>query len=327
MNRLTEILQIKYPIIQGGMGNISSSRLAAAVSNAGGLGTVGVGTMLPDEIEAKLLALMNLTSRPFAVNIPITVSPFAEEAMELAEKYGAAAVSLSAGNPAPYISRLKSKGIKTIAVTASVRQAEKAEAAGADIISAEGYEAAGINSRLETTTLSLIPQICSRVNIPVAAAGGISDGRGMASVFMLGASAVQIGTRLIAVKEAPFHENYKKALLDASDASTVIVGRSTGQIRRILHTEYADFLLQKETENPSEYSFFTNEDYHKKGALEGDRVRGFMNAGQTAGLIADIPAVADLFKRMMEEAEEAIEKTASQFRVSVKPGSNKQDED
>ncbi|MGD6901136.1 NAD(P)H-dependent flavin oxidoreductase [Bacillus infantis] len=327
MNRLTEILQIKYPIIQGGMGNISSSRLAAAVSNAGGLGTVGVGTMLPDEIEAKLLALMNLTSRPFAVNIPITVSPFAEEAMELAEKYGAAAVSLSAGNPAPYISRLKSKGIKTIAVTASVRHAEKAEAAGADIISAEGYEAAGINSRLETTTLSLIPQICSRVNIPVAAAGGISDGRGMASVFMLGASGVQIGTRLIAVKEAPFHENYKKALLDASDASTVIVGRSAGQIRRILHTEYADFLLQKESENPSQYSFFTNEDYHKKGALEGDRVRGFMNAGQTAGLIADIPAVADLFKRMMEEAEEAIEKTASQFRVSVKPGSNKQDED
>ncbi len=318
MNRLTEILQIKYPIIQGGMGNISSSRLAAAVSNAGGLGTIGVGTMLPDEIEAKLLALMNLTSRPFAVNIPITVSPFAEEAMELAEKYGAAAVSLSAGNPAPYISRLKSKGIKTIAVTASVRQAEKAEAAGADIISAEGYEAAGINSRLETTTLSLIPQICSRVSIPVAAAGGISDGRGMASVFMLGASGVQIGTRLIAVKEAPFHENYKKALLDASDASTVIVGRSAGQIRRILHTEYADFLLQKESENPSEFSFFTNEDYHKKGALEGDRVRGFMNAGQAAGLIADIPAVADLFKRMMEEAEEAIEKTASQFRVFCK---------
>lgn len=318
MNRLTEILQIKYPIIQGGMGNISSSRLAAAVSNAGGLGTIGIGTMLPKEIEAKLLALRNLTSRPFAVNIPITVSPFAEEAMELAEKYGAAAVSLSAGNPAPYISRLKSKGIKTIAVTASVRQAEKAEASGADIISAEGYEAAGINSRLETTTLSLIPQICSRVNIPVAAAGGISDGRGMASVFMLGASGVQIGTRLIAVKEAPFHENYKNALLDASDASTIIVGRSAGQIRRILHTEYADFLLQKETENPSEYSLFTNEDYHKKGALEGDGVRGFMNAGQTAGLIADIPAVADLFKRMMEEAEEAIEKTAGQFRVFSK---------
>ncbi len=318
MNRLTEIFQIKYPIIQGGMGNISSSRLAAAVSNAGGLGTIGIGTMPPKEIEAKLLALRNLTSRPFAVNIPITVSPFAEEAMQLAEKYGAAAVSLSAGNPAPYISRLKSKGIKTIAVTASVRQAEKAEASGADIISAEGYEAAGINSRLETTTLSLIPQICSRVNIPVAAAGGISDGRGMASVFMLGASGVQIGTRLIAVKEAPFHENYKNALLDASDASTIIVGRSAGQIRRILHTEYADFLLQKETENPSEYSLFTNEDYHKKGALEGDGVRGFMNAGQTAGLIADIPAVADLFKRMMEEAEEAIEKTAGQFRVFSK---------
>ncbi|MCK6206925.1 NAD(P)H-dependent flavin oxidoreductase [Bacillus infantis] len=318
MNRLTEILQIKYPIIQGGMGNISSSRLAAAVSNAGGLGTIGIGTMPPKEIEAKLLALRNLTSRPFAVNIPITVSPYAEEAMQLAEKYGAAAVSLSAGNPAPYISRLKSKGIKTIAVTASVRQAEKAEASGADIISAEGYEAAGINSRLETTTLSLIPQICSKVNIPVAAAGGISDGRGMASVFMLGASGVQIGTRLIAVKEAPFHENYKNALLDASDASTVIVGRSAGQIRRILHTEYADFLLQKETENPSEYSLFTNEDYHKKGALEGDGVRGFMNAGQTAGLIADIPAVADLFERMMEEAEEAIEKTAGQFRVFSK---------
>jgi enoyl-[acyl-carrier protein] reductase II len=314
LNKLTEILKIQYPIIQGGMGNISSSRLAAAVSNAGGLGTIGIGTMLPKEIEAKLIALRGLTSKPFAVNIPISVSPFAEEAMELAEKFGAAAVSLSAGNPAPYIRRLKAKGIRTIAVTASVKQAVKAEASGADIITAEGYEAAGINSRLETTTLALIPQICSRVKIPVAAAGGISDGRGMASVFMLGASGVQIGTRLIAVKEAPFHENYKNALLDANDASTVIVGRNAGQIRRILHTEYADFLLQKETENPSEFSRFTHEDYHKKGALEGDAVRGFMNAGQTAGLIADIPSVADLFKRMMEDAEEAIEKTACQFR-------------
>jgi enoyl-[acyl-carrier protein] reductase II len=324
---MTEILNIRYPIIQGGMGNISSSRLAAAVSDAGGLGAIGIGTMHPKEIEAKLFALKSLTSKPFAVNIPISVSPFAEEAMELAEKYGAAAVSLSAGNPAPYINRLKTKGIRTIAVTASVRQAEKAAAAGADIISAEGYEAAGINSRLETTTLALIPQICSRVKIPVAAAGGISDGRGMASVFMLGASGVQIGTRLIAVKEAPFHENYKNALLEASDASTVIVGRSAGQIRRILHTEYADFLLQKETENPSGFSHFTNEDYHKIGALEGDAARGFMNAGQTAGLIADIPAVADLFKRMMEEAEEAIEKTACQFKnFSVKPVCKKQDE-
>ncbi|MFD1737204.1 NAD(P)H-dependent flavin oxidoreductase [Bacillus salitolerans] len=308
MNKLTQFLHIDYPIIQGGMGNISNAILTSSISNAGGLGTIGVGTMTPEEVERIVIETKEHTSKPIAVNIPISVTKFPEEMAELVIKYNVPIVSLSAGNPSPYIPVFKQKGIKIICVVATKKQAIKAEEAGADILVAEGYEAAGINSTLETTTLTLIPQIVSSVKIPVVAAGGIGDGRGLASILALGGSGVQMGTRFIATKEAPFHPNYKEALLKASDIDTVIVGRTVGKIRRLMNTSYAKSLLEYEKTGISEEEFtkLTSEEYHKIGALEGRLEEGFINSGQIAGLLDDLPSVEELIKRMIREAKDRI---------------------
>jgi enoyl-[acyl-carrier protein] reductase II len=305
MNRVTTLLNINYPIIQGGMGNISNAQLAAAVSEAGGLGTIGCGTMSVDQVEDIIVETKRLTTKPFALNIAIQVSPYVDELIELGIRYEVPVFSLSAGNPAPYIPILHEHNRKVIAVVASVKHAEKAEAAGADIIVAEGYEAAGINSSLELTTFTLIPQIVQKVDIPVVAAGGIGDGKGLAAALMLGAEGVQIGTRLIATKEAPFHDNYKKQLLEASGTDAIIIGRSFGRIRRVMKTNYATNLLEREREGLSmnEFAESTSENHHVIGALEGDADRGFINGGQVAGLIEDIPSVHDLLKNMMETAK------------------------
>ncbi|MGA9228137.1 MAG: DUF561 domain-containing protein [Mesobacillus sp.] len=309
MNGITSVLGIKYPIIQGGMGNISNAALTAAVSEAGGLGTIGAGTMSADEVEKIIVETKARTSKPFSVNVALSVSPNAVEVLRLAVKHQVPVVTLSAGNPAPFIPKLHESGIKVIAVVASVKQAKKAEAAGANILVAEGYEAAGINSNLETTTLALIPQIVGQVNIPVAAAGGIGDGKGLAAMLALGASGVQMGTRFIATSEAPFHEAYKQKLLQATDHETVIVGRSVGRIRRLLNTPYAEKLLEAEKlgVTADEFAELTSEELHKKGALEGNAERGFMNGGQVSGLISDIPTVQELLDRMVKEAKERLQ--------------------
>lgn len=308
MNGITSVLGIKYPIIQGGMGNISNAALTAAVSEAGGLGTIGAGTMSADEVEKIIVETKARTSKPFSINVALSVSPNAVEVLRLAVKHQVPVVTLSAGNPAPFIPKLHEAGIKVIAVVASVKQAKKAEAAGADLLVAEGYEAAGINSNLETTTLALIPQIVEQVNIPVAAAGGIGDGKGLAAMLALGASGVQMGTRFIATREAPFHEAYKQKILQATDHETVIVGRSVGRIRRLLNTTYAEKLLEAEKQGitPDEFAELTSEELHKKGALEGNAERGFMNGGQVSGLISDIPTVQELLDRMVKEAKERL---------------------
>lgn len=305
MNILTDILNIKYPIIQGGMGNISNAILTAAVSEAGGLGTIGAGTMPPEEVEKIIEETRSLTNKPFAVNVALSVSPYVKEILSLVIKHKIPAVSLSAGNPAPFIPKLHEKGVKVITVAASVRQALKAETAGADIIAAEGYEAAGINSSLETTTLVLIPQITGVVSVPVVAAGGIGDGKGLAAMLALGASGVQMGTRFIATKEAPFHPQYKQKIIEASDHETLIVGRSVGRIRRVLSTGYANKLLDYEKQGISldEFNKLTSEDYHKIGAINGNGDEGFMNSGQIAGLIADLPSVKELLDNMIEDAK------------------------
>ncbi|GAJ40251.1 NAD(P)H-dependent flavin oxidoreductase [Saccharococcus caldoxylosilyticus] len=310
MNDICRLLQIRYPIIQGGMGNISNAKLASAVSEAGGLGTVGVGTMPPDEVEEIIVETKRRTNRPFAVNIPLQVTPYLEEMVSLVLKHRVPVVSLSAGNPAPWIPRFAAQGIKVIVVTASVKQAKKAEAAGADIVVAEGYEAAGINSSLELTTMTLIPQIASAVNIPVVAAGGIGDGRGLLAALALGAQGVQLGTRLIATKDAPFHEAYKQLITNAEDNETVIVGRTVGRVRRIMRTPYAEKLLEYEKQGmpPEQFQEYTSEDRHRRGALHGDFHEGFVNAGQIAGLIDDVPTVAELFGQMMAEAKQQLGK-------------------
>ncbi|MDI2588663.1 DUF561 domain-containing protein [Psychrobacillus sp. NEAU-3TGS] len=309
-------LQITYPIIQGGMGNISNAQLAAAVSEAGGLGTIGCGTMSPKEVENIILETKALTIKSFAINIALSVTPFTEELIDLVIKHKVPIVSLSAGNPAPYIPLLHEQGVIVIALVASVKHAQKAEAAGADILVAEGFEAAGINSNLELTTFTLIPQIVKHVKIPVLAAGGIGDGKGLAAALMLGASGVQIGTRLIATKEAPFHDVYKENLLKASDTETLIVGRSVGRLRRILKTPYAVKLyeLDKTGMTLDQYSELTSEKQHLKGALDGDIEDGFMNSGQIAGLIEDIPTVKELIDEMMEEAENRMIKSAKELK-------------
>ncbi|GGA29528.1 NAD(P)H-dependent flavin oxidoreductase [Psychrobacillus lasiicapitis] len=313
---ICEKLQITYPIIQGGMGNISNAQLAAAVSEAGGLGTIGCGTMSPKEVENIILETKALTNKSFAINIAISVTPFTDELIDLVIKHKVPIVSLSAGNPAPYIPLLHEQGVIVIALVASVKHAQKAEAAGADILVAEGFEAAGINSNLELTTFTLIPQIVKHVKIPVLAAGGIGDGKGLAAALMLGASGVQIGTRLIVTKEAPFHDVYKENLLKASDTETLIVGRSVGRLRRILKTPYAMKLyeLDKTGMTLDQYSELTSEKQHLKGALEGDIENGFMNSGQIAGLIEDIPTVKELIDEMMEEAENRMIKSAKEFK-------------
>ncbi|WP_394140711.1 NAD(P)H-dependent flavin oxidoreductase [Cytobacillus oceanisediminis] len=312
MNTLTSVLNIKYPIIQGGMGNISNAILTAAVSEAGGLGTIGAGTMGPHEVEDIIVETKRRTEKPFAVNVALSVSPYVKEILSLVIKHKVPVVSLSAGNPAPFISKLHENGVKVITVAASVRQAIKAEAAGADIIVAEGYEAAGINSSLETTTLVLIPQIVNKVSVPVAAAGGIGDGKGLAAMLALGASGVQMGTRFIATKEAPFHTEYKKKIIEATDHETVIIGRSVGRIRRVLSTGYAHKLLNIEKEGISleKFNTLTSEDYHKKGALEGNGEEGFMNSGQISGLIADLPTVKELLDKMMGDANLQLQNAA-----------------
>jgi enoyl-[acyl-carrier protein] reductase II len=304
VHRITDILNIQYPIFQGGMGNISNAPLTAAVSEAGALGTIGVGTMTPEEVEKIILETKALTSKPFALNIPISVTPYLKEMLMLLLKHQIQIVSLSAGNPTPYIEKLHEKGIKVIAVVASIKHALKAEEAGVDILVAAGYEAAGINSPYETTTITLIPQIVKAVNIPVVAAGGIADGRGLAAAICLGASGVQMGTRFIATKEAPFHTNYKEKIIGADDTSTVIVGRSVGKIRRVLQAPYIEKLLDYEKNGitEEEYLALTNEDLHKRGALEGNDQEGFMNAGQIAGTVSDIPTVKELIAGMVKEA-------------------------
>lgn len=316
MKYVCDMLQIDIPIFQGGMGNISNAQLTSAVSEAGGLGTIGCGTMTPTQVEEIIIQTKKRTSRNFALNIAINVSPYTDELIQLIIKHKIPIVSLSAGNPVPYIAKLHEHDVKVIVLVASVKHAQKAEAAGADILVAEGFEAAGINSNLELTTFTLIPQIVKSVKVPVVAAGGIGDGKGLAAALMLGASGVQIGTRLIATQDAPFHDHYKNSLVNASDTETTIIGRSFGQLRRILKTPYSTKLDELEQAGlaPEQYRELTSEVNHVKGAIEGDLENGFINSGQIAGLINHIPTVEELFESMMNEALNQIEQTSNDLK-------------
>ncbi|MFD3447409.1 NAD(P)H-dependent flavin oxidoreductase [Microbacteriaceae bacterium 4G12] len=315
MNALCKLLQIQYPIIQGGMGNISNAILTAAVSEAGGLGTIGAGTMKPEEVEEIIIETKRRTNKPFSVNIAITVTPYAKQLVELVIKHEVPVVTLSAGNPGPIIPLLKEHNQKVIVVVASVKHAKKAEEAGADVLVAEGYEAAGINSSLEITTFTLIPQIVKNVNVPVVAAGGVGDGHGLLAALALGASGVQMGTRFIATQEAPFHDTYKTHILQASDTDTMILGRSVGKVRRVLKNNYAANIVKKEQEGmlPGQYDELTSEAQHILGALEGNMEAGFINGGQISGLISNIPSVKELLDSMMKEASGTLQELHTMF--------------
>lgn len=314
MNILCKRLGITFPIIQGGMGNISNAPLTAAVSEAGALGTIGAGTMSAEEVEQIIVDVKGLTMKSFCLNIPISVQPHLKEVVALVEKQEIPVVSLSAGNPAPFIKHFHSIGVKVICVVATVKQGLKAEAAGADVIVGEGYEAAGINSNFETTTLTLIPQLVDAVSIPVVAAGGIADGRGHLAMLALGAQGVQMGTRFVATKEAQVHEVYKRVIVESGDTDTVVVGRSVGRVRRLLNTDYAQklLLMEKQGIGLEEFNQLTGESHHITGAVNGNLKEGHVNGGQIAGMINDLPTVDELIKRMMEEAKTAYRKISFQ---------------
>ena len=302
--RITELLQTEYPIIQGGMAWVAEHRLAAAVSNAGGLGIIGAASAPAEVVREEVRKCKELTSRPFGVNIML-LNPNAEEVAKIVVEERVPVVTTGAGNPARFMEMWKKANVKVMPVVASVAMAKMMERTGADAVVAEGMESGGhIGS---TTTMALVPQVVDAVSIPVIAAGGIADGRGVAAAFMLGAEAVQMGTRFVASREAVVHENYKEQILRAKDIDSVITGASTGHPVRSLRNRMTREYLQLEKDNADfmELEKLTLGSL-RKAVVEGDTVNGTLMAGQIAGLIQEEKSCKEIIEEIMAQAEELI---------------------
>lgn len=299
--RVTDMLGIKYPIIQGGMAWVAEHHLAAAVSEAGGLGIIGAASAPVEIVQEEIRKAKELTDKPFGVNIML-LNPNAPEIARLVIEEKIAAVTTGAGTPEKYMDMWKEAGIKVIPVVASVAMAKRMERCGADAVVAEGMEAGGhIGSQ---TTMALLPQIVDAVDIPVIAAGGIGDGRGFAAVRMLGAEAVQMGTRFVVAEESIVHENYKERIIKAKDIDSVVTGQSTGHPIRILRNQMSKEYLKREKEGAS----FEELEMMTLGALrraviDGDVVRGSVMAGQIAGLIQKKQSCHEIIEEIMDQAE------------------------
>ena len=299
--RVTDMLGIKYPIIQGGMAWVAEHHLAAAVSEAGGLGIIGAASAPVEIVREEIQKAKELTDKPFGVNIML-LNPNAPDIARLVIEEKIAAVTTGAGTPEKYMDMWKEAGIKVIPVVASVAMAKRMERCGADAVVAEGMEAGGhIGSQ---TTMALVPQIVDAVNIPVIAAGGIGDGRGFAAVRMLGADAVQMGTRFVVAEESIVHENYKERIIKAKDIDSVVTGQSTGHPICILRNQMSKEYLKREKEGAS----FEELEMMTLGALrraviDGDVVRGSVMAGQIAGLIQKKQSCREIIEEIMGQAE------------------------
>lgn len=302
--RVTELLGIKYPIIQGGMAWVAEHHLAAAVSEAGGFGLIGAASAPADIVREEIRKAKELTNNPFGVNIML-LNPNAEDIANLVVEENIPAITTGAGTPEKFMAMWKDAGIKVIPVVASVAMAKRMERCGADAVVVEGMEAGGhIGSQ---TTMTLVPQIVDAVNIPVIAAGGIGDGRGFAAAWMLGAEAVQMGTRFVVADESIVHENYKERIIKAKDIDSVVTGQFTGHPIRILRNQMSKEYLQKEKEGAS----FEELEYMTLGALrkaviEGDVTRGSVMAGQIAGLIDRKQSCREIIEEVMNEAEKLL---------------------
>ena len=298
---ITELLGIQYPIIQGGMAWVAEHHLAAAVSEAGGLGLIGAANAPAEWVREQIRAAKNLTEQPFGVNIML-MSPYADEVAQVVAEEGVKVVTTGAGSPEKYMERWKQSGIRVIPVVASVALAKRMERCGADAVVAEGCESGGHVG--ESTTMALVPQVVDAVQIPVIAAGGIADGRGIAAGFMLGAKAVQMGTRFIATQEAQVHESYKNQVLRAKDIDTRVTGRSTGHPVRALRNEMTKRYLELEQEGASfeELEQLTLGGL-RRAVVEGDVRMGSMMAGQCAGLVREILPCSELVPQLMQEAK------------------------
>ena len=301
---ITELLGIKYPIIQGGMAWVAVFHLAAAVSNAGGLGIIGAGGAPAQWVREQILEAKKLTDKPFGVNIML-MNPEADEIAKILIEEGVKVVTTGAGNPAKYIKDWKTAGIKVIPVIASCALARMMEKCGVDAVIAEGSEAGGHIG--EITTMSLVPQVVDAVNIPVIAAGGIADGRGIAAAFMLGAKAVQMGTQFVATKECTVHQNYKDKIIKAKDIDSKVTGRTTGHPVRVLRNKMSNEYIKRENQGASfeELELLTLGGL-KKAVVEGDVVDGSVMAGQIAGLVKKEYSCRELIVRSIRHAEELI---------------------
>lgn len=302
--RVTELLGIKYPIIQGGMAWVAEHNLAAAVSEAGGLGIIGAGGAPAEFVREQIQKVKEATDKPFGVNLML-MNPEADAIAQIIVEEGVKVVTTGAGNPGKYMAMWKEAGVKVIPVVASVAMAKMMERAGADAVVAEGTESGGhIGS---ATTMTLVPQVVDAVSIPVIAAGGIADGRGFAAAMMLGAEAVQMGTRFVVAKESIVHENYKKKVVAAKDIDSEVTGMSHGhpvrQLRNHMTREYLK--LEKEGAAFEELEKLTLGAL-RKAVVEGDVVNGTLMAGQIAGLVKKEETCAEMIQEIMDEAQKLL---------------------
>ena len=299
--RLTELLGTEYPIIQGGMAWVAEHHLAVGVSEAGGLGLIGAASAPAEWVREQVHKAKALTQKPFGVNIML-MSPYADDVAKVIVEEGVQVVTTGAGSPEKYMSMWKEAGIKVIPVVASVALARRMERCGADAVVAEGMEAGGHIG--ESTTMALVPQVVDAVEVPVVAAGGIADGRGIAAAFMLGAQGVQMGTCFVVTKESQVHENYKKCIIKAKDIDTRVTGRSTGHPVRAIRNQMTKEYLRREQEGAGfeELENLTLGGL-RKAVVDGDVVSGSVMSGQIAGLVKEELSCEELIQKLVRETE------------------------
>lgn len=304
-NRITKLFDIEYPLIQAGMIWTSGWKLVSAVSNAGGLGIIGAGSMYPEILEEHIEKCQKATSKPFAVNVPM-LYPDLDKIIQIIVDKGVEIVFTSAGNPKTYTTYLKSKGIKVVHVVSSVKFALKAQEAGVDAIVAEGFEAGGHNGRDETTTFTLIPMVKKAINIPLIAAGGIGDGSAMLAAMVLGADAAQIGTRFVASHEASSHINFKNKVVSITEGDTHLTLKELVPARLIKNKFYYDIQnLYRQSPSKEDLEKLLGRARAKKGMFEGDLDEGELEIGQISGLIDDILPAKSIVEQMIAEFENA----------------------
>ncbi len=305
MNKITTLFDIKYPIIQAGMIWCSGWRLASAVSNAGGLGLIGSGSMNPDILLEQITKCKQATNKPFGVNIPL-IFPFAEEFINIVIQEKIPIVFTSAGNPSKWTPLLKSHGIRVVHVIANVKFAKKCEEAGVDAVVAEGFEAGGHNGREETTSMVLIPMIREAISIPLIAAGGIATGRGMLAAFALGADAVQIGSRFVATPESSAHDSFKLRILQATEGDTKLMMKRLTPVR-LLKNKFYDEIENLENQGASleQIAEHLGKGRARKGMFEGNEQEGELEIGQISGLIHQIKPAATILQEILDEFHQA----------------------
>lgn len=300
-NRITELFDIKYPIIQAGMIWNSGWRLASAVSNAGGLGLIGAGSMYPEILREHIIKCKKATQHPYGVNVPM-LYPDIDKIINIIIDEGVKIVFTSAGNPSTYTSKLKAQGIKVVHVVSSVKFALKAQEAGVDAVVAEGFEAGGHNGREETTTFTLIPMVKEQINIPLIAAGGIANGRGMLAALILGADGVQVGSRFVASEESSAHIGFKKLVVAAKEGDTQLTLKELAPVR-MLKNKFFNDVMDLYATNPSKEALqeLLGRARAKRGMFEGDLTEGELEIGQISGLIHDIRPAAQIISEMVTE--------------------------